>query len=959
MLSLEENRPPYQWLKTDDATNLKAIRHNLANILHPVMGRERKCTLLLLNNLAYPEWNSINCTDPALNHVVCFSRHSHNVKENSYFTNVETFCKKEWIIKDQMCYKFIWFDGTSSTLHQQSMNCGLGKGDSISILRNLFDAMYVNSLRFLLIIRSKLKKVLSYTFERIWMRTFVKKEIQEMKQSKGFIVCSDSTTKSSKDNSIFLCRNKAWISMQNVCDGIDNCKDGDTFNIPSDEQNCSCYQEYHHYKRCNVNRTGYCPPLYYKTKFGDCQVFMTTDLDGVHSNYNIQTNAFYCDNISSRSVHLSPETDLNSNCITITKNEKEYIRYLTEDLFTGCKFQRELQCIFGTSVCYNISDVCIYKLTPLGNLIPCRTGSHLADCKHFECGNKYKCPKYYCIPFGYVCDGKWDCPMGHDESIQICKNRICKHLFKCRYSHICIHFIDICDNTIDCPYADDEKLCRIRNTCPLKCHCFLFAVSCTDASVNSLALDSLPYIAINLTDVFTFSMHLLGVNDKIQVIYMSNNSLTDVCLYTSKLPGLKYIDVSKNRLNFIDTFCFKDLHQLSVILLHSNDVWFLESRAFTNLNDILLLDLTSNNITYIPKYLFYNVTRIYILMLYKNPLTHLKIDMFKHQPIRIILTTDYHMCCIVDLSSKDIECSASPPWFISCSRLFLNNFIRISFIGISIGVITLNLLSFIQKVIMSMKNTIGSTFNISVGYINIGDFCCGLYLLTIWFADLAYKDSFIIHDTKWRSHISCFLAFSLALLFSMSVPFGITFLAVARLLIVVFPFDSKFKLRPFSLKCLLLGTFIIINFITIIMLGLSKEGSIPTNLCSPFIDPTKSIIEMKVTTSIVAGIQMISLVTTICIYVLLIKFLYYTTHKNGIIYQKQASKSILFQLIMITSSNILCWVPSSLIHLSTTFLPTYSTNLLTWTTITFVPINSIINPFIFLFVSYRKTSKLI
>ena len=27
----------------------------------------------------------------------------------------------------------------------------------------------------------------------------------------------------------------------------------------------------------------------------------------------------------------------------------------------------------------------------------------------------FKCPGYHCIPWSYVCDGKWDCPHGYDE----------------------------------------------------------------------------------------------------------------------------------------------------------------------------------------------------------------------------------------------------------------------------------------------------------------------------------------------------------------------------------------------------------------------------------------------------------------------------------------------------------------------------------------------------------------
>ena len=65
----------------------------------------------------------------------------------------------------------------------------------------------------------------------------------------------------------------------------------------------------------------------------------------------------------------------------------------------------------------------------------------------------------------YVCDGKWDCPYGYDESgIHECGlNRTCKHMFKCWYSQLCIHMFDVCNTFEDCPNKDDEAMCELRD----------------------------------------------------------------------------------------------------------------------------------------------------------------------------------------------------------------------------------------------------------------------------------------------------------------------------------------------------------------------------------------------------------------------------------------------------------------------------------------------------------------
>ena len=76
-----------------------------------------------------------------------------------------------------------------------------------------------------------------------------------------------------------------------------------------------------------------------------------------------------------------------------------------------------IPCRSYQQVFYNISNICEYKLNSLNDLTPCKAGDHLKNCTYFECNMKYKCPGYYCIPWGYVCDGKWDCPHGLDENI--------------------------------------------------------------------------------------------------------------------------------------------------------------------------------------------------------------------------------------------------------------------------------------------------------------------------------------------------------------------------------------------------------------------------------------------------------------------------------------------------------------------------------------------------------------
>ena len=65
-----------------------------------------------------------------------------------------------------------------------------------------------------------------------------------------------------------------------------------------------------------------------------------------------------------------------------------------------------------------------------------------------SCKTKLKCPGYYCLPFGYLCDGKSDCPFSEEEAV--CdKDPDCGDMYRSRGTRQCIHLNDICDNTMD------------------------------------------------------------------------------------------------------------------------------------------------------------------------------------------------------------------------------------------------------------------------------------------------------------------------------------------------------------------------------------------------------------------------------------------------------------------------------------------------------------------------------
>ena len=130
-----------------------------------------------------------------------------------------------------------------------------------------------------------------------------------------------------------------------------------------------------------------------------------------------------------------------------------------------------------------------------------------------------------------------------------------------------------------------------------------------------------------------------------------------------------------------------------------------------------------------------------------------------------------------------------------------------------------------------------------------------------------------------------------------------------------YPFDSKFKSTKFVFKCLVI---LFSSIIGIIGAYTHATDTSLSFLCSPFIDSTFSYLEMKIFTSLTFSIQLFSA-----------SFIPYLHYKIVQLLKKSQrirdetgglSWSLKLQLILLSVSDIICWIPSTIIHLSSIFL---------------------------------------
>ena len=911
--------------------------------------------MMLLNNLASPESLSIDCNEKILSQVLCRI----NNKINSFDEEIEIqrnrSCLSFQLLKNSSCLLFLWGDQNADVTTRcfaQGMN-----NFRISKIENLLSILLATNIAVspILLLNDKNRTLIDQiSFDTILRKyEHVTKSINS-NNYEGYQICETEVLEIPVAVTFFVCKSGLLISSLLLCDSIIDCPNMDS----SDEQYCQCsYSEGNlnskHCKelsqgnRYNTNRKIICSDLYYMA-LGTCHQYYNWEHDHVVSFTKSNNQTCICEKGSMIDEVFT--NDLYGDCF-LAEDEPVLTSLLIDHVFTSCADPNQIPCLQGHPKCYNISDICSYKLNTCGHLLPCRNGAHLESCKDFECNAKFKCPNYYCIPFEYVCDGSWDCPTGTDE--HVCDDPYrCNEMFKCKGTFSrCIHLANICDNDKNCPLGDDEILCSAKDiTCPFKCQCLSLAISCKQGKLPAVK-SLLPFFYISLfnsTDITFSNMMIRAPTVNYLKLRCNNIMVQDIC-NCQKCGQLFIFDVAFNLIEIIKKQCFHGYHQLIALNLNDNLIRYIEDQSFANLQSLKFLNLSNNYISNVPQFIFINSHLINMISIKNNPLRSIHENAFQNVKVKLVESTSYHICCIVNQKTK---CNAGKPWYISCSDLLPTGSMKNIFVLMSVFILFVNLLSISSHAILRKTKP---TYFITVVSVNITDMLCGLYLCLIWITDIYFQGKFISHERHWRSSFLCFTVFGLSLWFSIVTPLILLFLSLLRLAVVVNPLSIKLKNARSIFKCLL-AIILISMSVSAVLTFLMKftQEQVPLNLCLPFVDPTNSISLTKVTAWCVATIQGTISVVIVASHSFLVQNLrQYHIEMDSNKNKQHSGMTIIIQLGFITVSNIICWIPTNIIYLTSFFLPRYPTDLVIWTTVLVTPLNSMINPTVFAVILFK------
>ena len=937
-------------------SRLTEVKRAMLRHIQPEIEKSKRCVLMMLSNLAFPQWATVNCSEKRLIDMVCMLKEPNKNQFTS--ANSALSCDQTEILHQKRCFQFYHHDYNKKPFSQKRHSLVFFDTDTHKKLDFLFLAIHVTFPPILLWIKEDISSVKEISFHKRYEVMEYKILQKSVKDAKGFFVRQTSAKirKHKKiPSNLFFCQNGHIISSLFVCDGIVHCGNKDF----SDENFCACSSA-NMTSQCKFlsanSEKWICSPLYFAGRNSACYSYITQKHHSVIGEFGL-----FLSNCSR--LHHSLLNDLVVDCGELI-DEQDLTHHLINETTLSCSNPEEIPCRMGHSRCFNATDICVFRLDIFNNLTPCRTGEHIESCQNFECNNKFKCPGYYCLPWAYVCDGKWDCPFGQDESMthRCAQTRHCVNMFKCTSSQLCIHTKDICNNFYDCPWKEDEQMCDLQETfCPMHCFCHNYAVFCnTMGSSLHWNLKS-PFLSVHCISMNLTSLIFLKYLPKLAFLKLPGNKIENVCGKFARSTELLQIFLSFNLVTSLEDLCFCHTYFLKILNINHNQITRVHWRAFLNLKDLKLLSLSHNKIQTLSE-LVIQSPLLYVLSLKSNPLFSLPSKIFSSSNLSLLISDDHSLCCIAPGSAL---CFATKLWDQHCSDLLPRISLKAA-TGTSAGLILfLNLLSIglqqhFQKhggkaLQQNFQKHGGKAFQVIVLSVNLCDLLCSLNLWIIFVADQIFRHQFVIYARQWQRNILCLVSLTVCLQFSLTSPFILLYLATARLMVVLDPIDTKFKRKGFTTRSIF--CFILVSLMISCSFGFYLKFSfsmLPSGLCQPFLDPTHSVWIIQFVTLMICIVQITAILSILFVCIKLVVHLQNVKqHMKPAVSKSHSHAGIYTQLTIVVLSCLLSWVPANVRHISSLLSLRYTTELAIWLTIILTALNSVINPVLFITAALR------
>ena len=423
-------------------------------------------------------------------------------------------------------------------------------------------------------------------------------------------------------------------------------------------------------------------------------------------------------------------------------------------------------------LCFRVDHMCVYQLRMAdfdSVIYPCADGYHLAKCEHMHCQHSFKCPRSYCVRWGYTCNDRCDCPYCEDESI--CDNVTCPGLLLQTSSKNKV----MCRRNSDPNGRDFSNFDLTDRFSALIIHTSTYDVyeaiqrdMCKSAWCDVIFRG--PEVRSNIVYLDLQDGNHLTSHPRINAYLMQFIIFCNITRYNIELEDayilenltlVQYLDLSDNHLHNNISFIFLRITQLVFLDLSSNIISHF-SRSFLCMSPkIKYLFLHNNSLTSLDSMIFRPLKQLRVVYLQNNQLSAFSADVSFFFPLEFTLSLLWsdipRMCCMVNV---DRECK--PPfqfYFLTCENMIQSQLqVAVSW---AVGAVTSSC-NFITSVsllvtltkwkILSKKQRFTTCLSLNI---IASDFTVSVCLLSLSFHNIRFHGVFGIYADQWRSSIQC------------------------------------------------------------------------------------------------------------------------------------------------------------------------------------------------------------
>ena len=283
-----------------------------------------------------------------------------------------------------------------------------------------------------------------------------------------------------------------------------------------------------------------------------------------------------------------------------------------------------------------------------------------------------------------------------------------------------------------------------------------------------------------------------------RLIYLnvSHNSLDKLPSF-SEQSRLEVLDLSTNRFNRLKKGAFYYLKSLIYLSLDKNDLLALTGQIFYHLNNLRFLNVSYNAIQTIDTMVFSNKSNLQTIDLRQNKINKATYDSFKTPQNAIFLVDKYATCCFMS-ETQCVSINSRPEYLTCNRMLrnvFLR--ISVWILGLS-AFICNGIAFYTRISTRGGKRQVNDSYKVQtllISHLALSDLLMGINMLLLASADVYYGGYFPSYAQEWRQSFACKFAGFLSIFSSEASVFFVTMISIDRLLRVKYSF-SDFQLTP-------------------------------------------------------------------------------------------------------------------------------------------------------------------